>query len=216
MRNPTSATSTDAPLPELDPAPELDHRGPGRPRDESADSSILAAAVALLQEGGAEHLTVSAVVARSSVARATVYRRFPSRELLLAAAIREVKGRPPYPLSGNLETDLRRAAEQARAILAAPQFQAVLPALVQDVLLEEAATGVSDAWDRIAPNHRRFAAEYAERAAAAGLRPEIDGYVAGNVVIGSLLAVLLSTGRPPSRATADQVVDVVLNGLRAR
>jgi AcrR family transcriptional regulator len=209
MQKPTNGTTSNA-------AAEVDHRGPGRPRDESADTSILAAAVALLQEGGVERVSVSAVVARSGVARATVYRRFPSRELLLAAAIREVKGRAPYPISGNLQTDLGRAAEQARAILAAPQFQAVLPALVHDLLLEDAAGGVSEAWNRIAPNHRRFAEEYAERAAVDGLRPDIDGYVAGDIVFGALLAVLLSTGRPPSRATSDQIVDVLLNGLRAR
>ena len=209
MQKSSNATHDDA-------SPELDHRPPGRPRDESADSAILAAAVALLQEGGVEHLTVSAVVARSGVARATVYRRFASRELLLAAAIGEVKGRAPYPVSGNLETDIRRAAEQARAILAEPRFRAVLPALVRDLLHEDAATGVSDAWDRIAPNHRRFAAEYVERAAADGMRTELDGYVPASIILGALLAVLLSSGRPPSRATADQVVDVVLNGLRAR
>jgi AcrR family transcriptional regulator len=192
------------------------HRGPGRPRDESADASILAAAVALLGEGGAENLTVSGVVALSGVARATVYRRFPSREHLIAAAIHEVKGRAPYPISGDVETDLRRAVEQARAILAEPRFQAVLPALVRDLLLEDTAAGVTDAWDRIAPNHRRFAAEYAEQAEAAGLRPEIDGYVAGTMILGALLAALLSTGRPATRATAEQVADVLLNGLRKR
>jgi AcrR family transcriptional regulator len=209
MRKPSNTTLANA-------SPDADHRAPGRPRDESADRAILGAAVALLREGGVEHLTVSAVVARSGVARATVYRRFANRELLLAAAIREVKGRAPYPVSGNLETDIRRAAEQARAILAEPRFQAVLPALVRDLLREDAAAGVSDAWDRIAPNHRRFATEYAERAGADGLRTEIDGYVPASIILGALLAVLLSSGRPPSRATADQVVDVLLNGLRAR
>ena len=193
-----------------------DHRGPGRPRDESADRSILTAAVALLREGGVENLTVSGVVARSGVARATVYRRFPGREQLIAAAIHEVKGRAPYPISGDLEIDLRRAVEQARAILAEPQFQSVLPALVRDLLLEDAASGVTDAWDRIAPNHRRFAAEYAEQAEAAGLRPDVDRYLPGTIILGTLLAGLLSTGRPTTRANAEQLADVLLNGLRKR
>jgi AcrR family transcriptional regulator len=193
-----------------------DRPRPGRPRDESADASILAAAVALLQEGGVERLTVSGVVARSGVARATVYRRFPSREHLIAAAIHEVKGRAPYPISGDVETDLRRAAEQARAILAEPRFQAVLPALVRDLLLGETASGVTDAWDRIAPNHRRFAAEYAEQAEAAGLRADVDPYLPGTIILGTLLAGLLSTGRPMTHATAEQVADVLLNGLRQR
>jgi AcrR family transcriptional regulator len=216
MPNRTSATTTDASQRERHATHELDHRGPGRPRDESADSSILAAAVGLLQEGGSEHLTVSAVVARSGVARATVYRRFPTRELLLAGAIRAVKGRDPYPISGNVETDLGRAVAQVRLVFGEPQFRAVLPALVHDLLLDDAADGVSETWDRIAPNHRRFAEEYAENAAADGLRTDVDGYAAANLIFGSLLAAFLSTGRQPTRATADAVVDIVLNGLRPR
>src|SRR5258705_10008702 len=80
---------------------DVDHRGPGRPRDEAADASILGAAVALLEEGGAEHLTVSAVVARSGVARATVYRRLAGPRLLLPAAVPGGKGRAAAPARGH-------------------------------------------------------------------------------------------------------------------
>jgi AcrR family transcriptional regulator len=194
-----------------------DHRPPGRPRDETADRAILDAAVALLREGGADNLSTSAVVARSGVARATVYRRFPNREELLTAAIREVKGRPPFPLSGDVEADIRRSAEQARAVFSEPRFQAILPSLVRDFLLHAGASGgVSETFDRIAPNHRGVATEYERGAADAGLRTDIDPFVPTDLVFGSLLTRLLSTGHPPTKAVVDQVVDVVLNGLRPR
>ena len=118
-------------------------RAPGRPRSDDADRAILEATVGLLSEVGIEQTTVSEVIARSGVARATVYRRWPTREALIEAALSEVKGRPPFPLSGDLEADLARAVEQAREVFAEPRFQAFLPILVRDLLRDRAKQGVS-------------------------------------------------------------------------
>jgi AcrR family transcriptional regulator len=188
----------------------------GRPRSSSADRAILDAAVALLAEVGVEGTTMSAVVARSGVARATVYRRWPNRDTLITAALREVKGRSPYPISGDFETDLARAADQTRAIFAEPKFRAFLPTLVRDLLHEEPADGMSETFHRVAPNHRRVAEEFARYAETAGLRTDIDPYIPSNLIVGAILIRLLSTGMPPSRAVAHQIVDVILNGLRRR
>lgn len=199
-----------------EPAAHATARTRGRPRSSAADQAILDAAVALLFEVGIDGMTMSSVIARSGVARATVYRRWATRDALVAAALREVKGRPPYAISGDLETDLGRGAEQARAIFAEPRFRAFLPLLVRDLLREQATDGISDAFDRVAPNHRRMAEEYASRAESAGLRSDIDPFVPSNIIVGAYLARLLSTGRPASREMSEQLLDVLLNGLRKR
>ncbi len=191
-------------------------RAPGRPRSDDADRAILEATVGLLSEVGIERTTVSAVVARSGVARATVYRRWPTREALIEAALSQVKGRPPFPLSGDLETDLARAVEQARVVFAEPGFQRFLPVLVRDLLRDRAVTGVSSTYDRVSPNHRRVAEEYQQLAESAGLRPEVNSLAVADLIIGSVLAHLLSTGLPPSKAMTGQFLDVLLNGLRRR
>lgn len=189
---------------------------PGRPRSAEADRAIMDATVALLSEVGIERTTVSAVIARSGVARATVYRRWPTREALIDAALSQVKGRPPIPTSGDIEKDLARAAEQGRAVFAEPKFQAFLPILVRDLLRDRSAQGVSNTYDRVAPNLRLLAAEYLQLAESAGLRHEVDPTVIGDILVGSVLMHLLSTGRPASRATVAEIVDVLLNGLRRR
>jgi AcrR family transcriptional regulator len=189
---------------------------PGRPRSADADRAIMEATVGLLSEVGIDQTTVSAVVARSGVARATVYRRWPTRDSLIEAALSQLRGRPPYPISGDLETDLARAAEQARVVFAEPTFQAFLPILVRDLLRDRAVDGVSATFDSVAPNARRVTAEYERLATSAGLRPEVDSVVVANVIIGSVFMHLLSTGRPASRATVAEIVDVLLNGLRRR
>ena len=200
-----------------DPKP-LSHpeRAPGRPRSADADKAILKATVDLISEVGIDRTTVSAVVARSGVARATVYRRWPTRDALIEAALSQVKGRPPIVPSGDLETDLARAVEQARTVFAEPNFQAFLPILVRDLLRDRPAQGVSATWDSVAPSLRLLAEEYGQLAESAGLRPEIHASVIGDIIVGSHMIHLLSTGRPATRATGAEVLDVLLNGLRRR
>lgn len=62
-------------------------RGRGRPRREGADDEILTVALAMLREEGYAALTVDAVAERAGVAKTTVYRRWPSKGTLVAAAI---------------------------------------------------------------------------------------------------------------------------------
>lgn len=72
-----------------------DDRTPGRPRSREADAAILAAALELLIERGAEATSVEQVARRAGVTRATVYRRFPDKTSLLLATIESAYGNPP-------------------------------------------------------------------------------------------------------------------------
>ena len=189
---------------------------PGRPRNADVDRRILEATVALLSEVGIEGTTVSAVIARSGVARATVYRRWPTREALIEAALHQVKGRPPIAISGDVEADLARAVEQGRVIFAEPTFQRFLPMLVRDLLRDRSEEGVSDTYRSVAPSLRLLAEEYRELAQSAGLRPDVDPTVIADIIVGSQMIHLLSTGQPATRATGKEILDVLLNGLRRR
>jgi len=187
-----------------DPDPR---RPPGRPRDAAADEAILAAAQAILAEGGMRAVTMSAVVRRSGVARATLYRRFPTRQPLLNAAIRRSMGIPALQPVGELDADIRRAAEIGQRVLASPQLRAIFPALVEAVLAPEGDEHVS--FDEIVPGRARFIARHQD-----ALGP--DAALAIDIVFGTLIGKLLSTGRPATRDEADAVAGVVLDGLKAR
>jgi AcrR family transcriptional regulator len=69
-------------------------RGRGRPRREGADEEILSVARTMLVERGYRDLTVDAIADRAGVAKTTIYRRWPSKGVLVAAAIA-----PDAPLS---------------------------------------------------------------------------------------------------------------------
>ncbi|MFN8147256.1 MAG: TetR/AcrR family transcriptional regulator [Candidatus Nanopelagicales bacterium] len=62
-------------------------RGPGRPRDERADRAILDAALELLAEVGPTGLSVEEVAARAGVSKATIYRRFQTKDDLVVGCL---------------------------------------------------------------------------------------------------------------------------------
>jgi AcrR family transcriptional regulator len=82
------------------------------PRPARSRARLLAAATALLRSGGPSAVTVDAVTRASNVARATLYRHFPSGNDLLAAAFHTLI--PPVPIppdEGTLRDRLIAALE---------------------------------------------------------------------------------------------------------
>lgn len=190
------------------------NHAPGRPRSHNVDASILKAAVELLGSKGPEGLTINAVARRSGVARASIYLRFPSTQALMTATLRAAIGREPFPLSGNLETDLRSAGAQVQAVLANPGFRAVLPEVVRGLLRQpDGPDAIS--YDMVSPNRRPIAEAYANQAASAGLRTDVDPDLVGCVIVGTMLMFLLAEGVPPSPEMASQTVEIILDGLRS-
>lgn len=86
---------------------ERNERRPGRPREESAERALLEATVGLLLEhDDPGRVTITAITERAGVARATLYRRWDSREELIAAALDTVREVPRIPDTGDLAADL--------------------------------------------------------------------------------------------------------------
>src|ERR687885_704622 len=80
----------------------------GRPRDPSRDGVIRAAILRLLAEVGYGALTMDAVAAEAGVGKATIYRRWRTKEDLVVDTISEVnRSEIPLPDTGTLEGDLR-------------------------------------------------------------------------------------------------------------
>ncbi len=79
----------------------------GRPRDSSRDTAILSAALELIAEVGYERLSMDAIVCRARVSKATIYRRWPSKGALVAAAVRQRTATVVVPIDeGSLREDL--------------------------------------------------------------------------------------------------------------
>ena len=64
----------------------MTERSAGRPRNEQHDDAILGATIDLVSEVGIAALTIDAVAKRAGVGKATIYRRWASKEALLLDA----------------------------------------------------------------------------------------------------------------------------------
>jgi AcrR family transcriptional regulator len=88
-------------------------RPPGRPRSERARLAILRSTLKLLGENGFPHLTMEAVAAHAGVAKATVYRWWPNKAVLIADAFASNATRKlHFPDTGSLVTDMSRQMRQ--------------------------------------------------------------------------------------------------------
>jgi AcrR family transcriptional regulator len=88
------------------PAPAATPRRRGRPREADRTDAILQAALALLEEDGYEQLHVQRVAERAHVGLATIYRRWPTKQALVAEAVRCKDMAHEVPETGDPRADL--------------------------------------------------------------------------------------------------------------
>lgn len=196
-------------------AAEAARRPPGRPLEEQVSTEILDAAVAVLTEEGFAGVTVDNVAATAGVSKATIYRRWSTKEALLLEAASCLSGGPDdLPDTGSLRGDL------------VALYEGFLPALIDGIpgqmLPQMVAEGTRN------PEIRALLAEFAntrrtrwrtvlERAVDRGELVEgLETEVVVDCLTGPLFTRLLVTGRPLTPAIAEQILDVVLAGVTPR
>lgn len=79
----------------------------GRPRSRDADVAIVAATLALLTERGFDGASTDAIAARAGVSKATIYRRWATKDDLVRAAVASLAEDLEVPDTGDLQSDLR-------------------------------------------------------------------------------------------------------------
>jgi len=188
-------------------------RGRGRPRDPETDRRITAAAAELMLLRGFDRTTVDDVAARAGVGKATVYRRWPSKEDLAVAAMETLySAEMPEPDTGSIETDLAASYTAVLQFVNTPEGEAYMRTSIAESVrdnriaeLYRASTERREAQSRVT----------FERAISRGeVRPDIDIDTAVQW-LGGLLAVRAITHRPmPTVDDVDTLVAFTLQGVR--
>lgn len=93
---------------------------PGRPRSMQSHSRILQATLELLGEVGFERMSIDAVASRAGVSKPTIYRRYNSKEELVADAIESIREEILLPNTGNLWGDIDTLIKDAAQITLSP------------------------------------------------------------------------------------------------
>ncbi|QFY10197.1 TetR family transcriptional regulator [Nonomuraea phyllanthi] len=107
-----------------------DRRGRGRPRDPETDAAILRAALELFIERGVEGTSMEQIAKRAGVGKLTVYRRWSTKEDLIAQAVEQTVSADLVPSPGDIEAlDLHEiiegVIEVAARMTATPAFRAL-------------------------------------------------------------------------------------------
>jgi len=184
----------------------------GRPRSRTAHAAILAAAVALVREVGYDALAIEGIAARAGVGKATVYRHWPSKELLVAEAIERLVLAIPIPDTGGLEGDVLSMMRVTVRMYADPGTATLLPALVAAVarsahVAEAVRSGMTAGW------HAAMGAVLRRAVARGEARADADVELALELLAGPLFYRYLWLGAPIDERYARAVVASVLAGL---
>lgn len=193
---------------------ERSKRSPGRPRDEQAGANILASTIELLTEEGFSGVSVDAVAAAAGVSKATIYRRWSSREALLldaAACLSPVAEQVPD--TGTLRGDLRALF---RGFL--PALTAGLPGQILPQMIAEGTRSpeIRELLGTFAAERLQRWRTVLERGVARGeMAAGLDAEVVLDCLTGPLFFRLLVSGEPLDDALAEHLVDLVLHGIAA-
>lgn len=177
------------------------------------DGPMLDAALEVLAERGLAGTSIESVARHRGVAKTTIYRRWPNREALIAAAVHRFVGeRVAVPDTGTLRGDLLEIANATVALLQRPGFRAIAPELVGAAQRDQ--EWASALRDRFVEPGRDALGDAIDRAIARG---EIGAGVTTELVIellvGALAYRVFVTRGELDHAYVEQVVDAVVRGV---
>jgi AcrR family transcriptional regulator len=187
----------------------------GRPRSRRADRAILDAAQDLLIQGGYPDLHLEHVAARAGVGKATIYRRWPSKEALALQLLLDLAS--PHiavPETGDTREELLGVVGNAIRALTETPFGPVVRALLSQIAINPS---LGDPFrTTVVQARRNEVARVIGRGIARGdLLRSADIDVATELLVGPVYFRLMFGGEL-SRDFAERVVAVVLHGYGAR
>lgn len=188
----------------------------GRPRDPSRDGVIRAAILRLLADVGYGALTMDAVASEAGVGKATIYRRWRTKQDLVVDTISDLnRAEATPPDSGSLEGDLRQMLRSLVSVITGPTGAATLSLLStvphQPALAEAFRNGPLAVW------RHAFEQIWARAEQRGEIAPGLAGSVTAETTSALLVQRWLLTGEPVDEAYADEVLEtVVMPLIRAR
>ncbi|WP_205326804.1 TetR/AcrR family transcriptional regulator [Glycomyces sp. YM15] len=200
-----------------------DHGGPGggaaptpakgRPRSEAVSQAILEATLDLIAEHeNISDVSVEGVAELSGVSKASIYRRWSSKEELIAAAIESIKAPLPDSMPRtSLRDDLIHMGHSMTRSFGARDTK-----VVKCMMLAMKDPEYVRHHDRLVERRRKFVrdtlAYWAERGQ---VRPDLDLHLAVAMIVSPMLTIYVygqySNLQGPD--TVEQIVDVLVRGL---
>ncbi len=189
-----------------------EQRRRGRPRDARVEQAVVDATIAEIEDKGLRNATMEAIALRAGIGKATLYRRWPSKEALLYFVSDQLSEAYEPLDTGDLRKDLLSVFEPLVTEVYRGPVATLMPTFIAEAARDE----------RI----RRFVAELiADRRTGAklalarakrrgDLRRGVDLDVALDMMYGALEHRFLSQGEPVTLDLIDKVLDLGLAGIQ--
>ena len=180
-----------------------------RPRVEGdREREILDAALEVLSEVGYDRLTMDAVAQRAKASKATLYRRWNSKAMLVVDALATQKATPPVPDSGDLRTDLLNAFCGMGGLTdhgTTSTFGAVITALTTDPEFAQ------EFRSRVLKPKAQVSRQIFQRGVDRGqVRADVDLDLLAPALAGIVLHRLFVMGEQPGPTLIEQVIDQII------
>lgn len=173
--------------------------------------AVLAATVAELARSGYAGFRTDEVAAQARVNKTTVYRRWPTKEVLVAAALRATSGQDePLPDTGALRSDLVQLLRRTLAFMRRAEGRA----LTRMFTLEVADPEVERLTRKLRDEIMARRTEVLVRAQARGEIPDdIDTRLVLEAIFAPVMARVMKMHEHVDEATIERLVDLVVRGL---
>lgn len=158
----------------------------GRPRSAKSHQAMLKAALELLGEVGFEKMSIEAIAARAGVGKTTIYRRYNSKEELVADAIESIRQDVVIPNTGNLYNDLDQLIENAAQITLSPLGRQTVAMIISSAASNSQFAQIY--WTKYLQPRREAFANVIERAK---MRNEIQVDVDSDLIFDSMSGIML-------------------------
>jgi len=187
---------------------------PGRPRSRAVDQAILRAALELFIDHGVEGASIEKIARRAGVAKTSIYRRWPSREALLAQAVevaRNAAGPTIEVIDQASPHDMINLLVNVSEVAARPEIRKLMARLMGSVPDRPQLMNVYR--ETYYLPRRRAVTRALERVQAAGLlRPDTDIEALVDMILGALAHHLLAGA--PGTVTAAELRAYLIRILR--
>jgi AcrR family transcriptional regulator len=188
-------------------------RRPGRPTEERPRRAALDAVLDLIVERGINGVTTNAVAERARISKATMYRRWRSKDALVAEAIGTLVNREiVIPDTGTLEGDVHELLAEAVTLYSTPRAAALMPELVAGMARDaELAEAVRSGF--LAARRDALDRTLQRAATRRELREDIDHELCLDLFGGVVFYRLLITGGPLDERLVEDLTAVILRAI---
>jgi AcrR family transcriptional regulator len=191
----------------------------GRPRSAAVDTAILVAALALFADGGLAAASFEKIAQRAQVSRSAIYRRWRSREDLIAFALGWLRQRSEAPLGDWTGRSLDEMLEW----LVAETPKAMLDPFYRRLMVQTVALGPHGAglrqlyWDAfVQPRSDVFTRLIAQAQASGRVTSMAAPALLQDMLAGALLQRMLLDPAEPTEASLRTYLEDILDALGLR